>query len=177
MQIHNNGQASPPVRMKTPPMLFAWLASVTTVLLIITSQFLDRGDHQLLRVIGVVTLLVAAVFIFTPFYLLSKHGKTQNEIIYMQTSVVVQQGLYAIMRHPQYFGYMLLACGFGLLSQHWGAIALAILSISFFYIQALQEEQFCLINFGESYECYIQRVPRFNLIWGIWGILRGKSGD
>ena len=90
-----------------------------------------------LRITGVVMLLTASVFIFTPFYLLSKYGKTQVGKTYTQAGKVVQQGLYALLRHPQYLGYMLLACGFTLLSQHWFTVLLATLSVIFFYVQAV----------------------------------------
>ena len=120
-------------------------------------------------------LLTAAVFIFTPFYLLSKYGETQAGKTYLQAREVVQQGLYTLIRHPQYLGYMLLTCGFTLLSQHWVAVLLASVSIVFFYMQATQEERHCLDQYGEPYARYLQRVPRFNLILGIWSILRGKE--
>jgi protein-S-isoprenylcysteine O-methyltransferase Ste14 len=165
------------IQVKTAPKIFAWLAAVTTVLLIIASQFLPRGDHQTLRIGGVVMLLTAAVFIFTPFYLLSKYGETQAGKTYLQAREVVQQSLYALLRHPQYLGYMLLACGFTLLSQHWVAMLLASLSVIFFYMQAVQEERHCLDLYGESYRRYLQRVPRFNFIQGIWRNLRGKNND
>jgi protein-S-isoprenylcysteine O-methyltransferase Ste14 len=160
---------------KLAPRLFACLGSVTVVFLIIAVQFLPRGDRQILRIIGIVMLLTAAIFIFAPFYLLPKYGKTQVGKMYMQTGEVVQQSLYAVLCHPQYFGYMLLASGFTLLSQHWITVLLAILSVFFFYVQAVQEERYCLTQFGERYANYLQRVPRFNLIQGIWRNLRGKK--
>ncbi len=175
MQTIKKNHPSSTVQLKTTPKLFAWLASFTTVLLIIVVQLVPRGDYQILRIAGVVMLLTAAVFIFTPFYLLSKHGKTQVGKTYMQAGEVVQQGLYALLRHPQYLGYMLLACGFTLLSQHWFIVLLAILSVVFFYVQAVQEERHCLAQYGEPYARYLRRVPRFNLIQGIWRNLQGKE--
>jgi len=44
---------------------------------------------------------------------------------------------------------MLLARGFTLLSQHWFTVLLAILSVVFFYVQAVQEERHCLAQYGE----------------------------
>jgi protein-S-isoprenylcysteine O-methyltransferase Ste14 len=93
----------------------------------------------------------------------------------MQAEEVVQQGLYALIRHPQYFGYMLLTCGFALLSQHWVAVLFAILSVVFFYVQAAQEERHCLARYGEPYNRYLQSVPRFNLIQGVWRVLREEE--
>jgi protein-S-isoprenylcysteine O-methyltransferase Ste14 len=87
---------------------------------------------------------------------------------------VVDQGLYAITRHPQYLGYSMLAIGFALIAQHWVVFLLAAVGVVCFYVQAVQEEQYCLAQFGESYNQYLQRVPRFNIFLGLWRIFQEK---
>jgi protein-S-isoprenylcysteine O-methyltransferase Ste14 len=156
-----------------PPKLYAWLASVATVSLIVFTQFIPRGGNPVLRGAGVFVLLLAGVFIFGPFYLLAKHGGAKDDQTYMQANSVVDRGLYAITRHPQYLGYIFLACGFTLLSQHWIAVLLAVAGATFFCLQAVREERFCLAQFGEPYEQYLQRVPRFNIVLGMIRLLRG----
>lgn len=157
-----------------PPGLFAWFASLVTISLIPVSQFLARGDDPYLRGIGVLLLLSAGVFIFAPFYLLTKYGGKDGQT-YMQARTVVDRGLYAITRHPQYLGYMFFACGFALLSQHWVAVLLAAVGATLFYMQAVKEERYCLAKLGEPYKQYLQRVPRFNLILGIIRLIRGSN--
>ncbi len=158
-----------------PPKLFAWFGSLVTISVIVGSQFLARGDNPHLRGAGVFTLMLAGVFIFAPFFLLRKHGRTENGESYMRTRTVVDQGLYAITRHPQYLGYMFLACGFALLSQHWVVFFFAALGVAFFYLQALKEERYCLAQLGEPYEQYLQRVPRFNIVLGIVRLLQRSN--
>jgi protein-S-isoprenylcysteine O-methyltransferase Ste14 len=155
-----------------PPKLFAWLGSLVTISLILITQLLARGDDAYLRGAGVFALLLAAVFIFAPFFLLRKHGRTEDGKTYMGTRTVVDQGLYTITRHPQYLGYMFLACGFALLSQHWVAFLLTALGVALFYFQAVTEERYCLVRLGEAYEQYLRRVPRFNVVLGIIRLLR-----
>jgi protein-S-isoprenylcysteine O-methyltransferase Ste14 len=92
----------------------------------------------------------------------------------MQAGKVVDQSLYAITRHPQYLGYILLGSGFALISQHWVAVLLAFIGATFFYLQAIWEERYCLAQYGEPYAQYLQRVPRFNIIFGILRILQGR---
>ena len=152
---------------RTPPGRCAWLASLATVLLLIASLLLERGDNAYLRVAGIVTLALASVFIFVPFFLFRRHGQSEGGGTYMQTQAVVDRGLYAITRHPQYLGYMLLASGFALLLQHWLSTILALTSIVLFYRQAMHEERYCLAKFGVWYEQYLVRVPRFNVVVGI----------
>ena len=164
-------------RTKTP-ILFAWTASVVTLGLIVVAQFLPRGDNSpILRVTGVTALFLSAVFIFWPFHLLAKHGAVGRRQPYMQATAVVDRGLYAITRHPQYLGYGLLASGFALLSQHWVSWLLAVTGIACFYVQAVYEEKECLARLGKPYAQYCRRVPRFNVILGlarlVWGGWRG----
>ncbi len=158
-----------------PPRLFAWLASVAIVSLIIATQFLPPSGNPYLRGAGVFVLLLASVFIFAPFYLFTKYGEIKDGQTYVQARTVVDRGLYAITRHPQYLGYMFLACGFALLSQHWVAVLLAVVGVTCFYLQAVGEERYCLTQFGEPYEQYLRRVPQFNLILGIVRLLQGSN--
>jgi protein-S-isoprenylcysteine O-methyltransferase Ste14 len=169
IRLHAQGPATIPGNGKDlgPPRLFAWLASLVTISLVSASQLLARGDNPYLRGAGVLVLLLAGVFVLAPFLALPGYGRTKQGSTYMQTTTVVDQGLYAISRHPQYTGYMLLACGFALLSQHRAASVLAILSVTLFYLQAVREEAYCLARLGEAYARYIQRVPRFNFLFGI----------
>jgi protein-S-isoprenylcysteine O-methyltransferase Ste14 len=153
-----------------PPKLLAWLASAVTVSLII----ITRGENPYLCGTGVFVLLLAAVFIFPPFYLLAKYGETKDGQTYMQTGIVVDRGLYAIIRHPQYLGYILLGCGFALLSQHWVTALLAAVGSAFFYLQAVREERYCRAQLGEPYEQYLRRVPRFNIVLGVMRLPRGS---
>jgi len=156
-----------------PPQLFAWIASLAVILVILVTQFLVRGDNPYLRGVGVFVLLLACVFIFLPFFSLKKHGRIEDGENYIQTRVIVDQGLYTITRHPQYLGYMFLACGFALLSQHWVVVLLAVIGVTLFYLQAVWEERYCLAQLGEPYRQYLRRVPRFNLILGIMRLPRG----
>jgi len=158
-----------------PPQLFAWIATAATLSLIVVTQFLPRGDNLYLRGVGVFILLLAGVFIFWPFYLLAKYGG-QGDSGYMQAAVIVERGLYAVVRHPQYLGYISLACGFALLSQHWVTVLLAVTGTTFFYLQAVREERYCHAKFGDAYAQYCRRVPRLNFVWGIIRLARrGKK--
>jgi protein-S-isoprenylcysteine O-methyltransferase Ste14 len=150
----------------------AWLASIVTIMVVVTSHLLERGTNAYLRGAGIVLLVLSGVLIFVPFYFLSKHGRSESGKSYMHTRAVVDQGPYAVTRHPQYLGYMLLACGFALLSQHMLTILLAATGITLLYGQAVQEEGYCSARLGEPYERYLQRVPRFNLVLGLFRLWR-----
>ena len=111
---------------------------------------------------------------FPSFVLLKKYGQVSEGDTYMHTTTVVDQGLYAVVRHPQYLGYILLSGGFALVTQHWLTALLGIAALAGFYVQAMAEERYCIARLGLSYEHYMRRVPRFNAILGIARTLSGK---
>ena len=151
--------------------LYGQIATLLYVVFLLVTIILPAGENLYLRYTGVSILALAALFMFLPFYYLSKYGRAAKSESYMQSRQVVDRGLYAILRHPQYMGYMLLGFGFALLRQHWAIILLAVLEAVFFYLQALEEEKICLSKFGEDYRRYSQRVPRFNFILGLVRVL------
>ena len=139
----------------------------STIALIITNLVVDRGSNVLLRLIGVTFLLSSPLLFIPPFILLAKAGKPNEGRTYMETSVIVRQGPYRLVRHPQYLGYMFLNLGFMLLVESWLAIVFASLSIGIFIALAVEEEKQLHARFGEGYAEYCQDVPRFNIIVGL----------
>jgi protein-S-isoprenylcysteine O-methyltransferase Ste14 len=154
-----------------PPKVYAWVASLATLALIVTAQLVPPGQDAVLRLLGVGTLALAAVFIFPPFLLLARHGGRGEGESYLQTRGLVDCGLYAVVRHPQYLGYILLAAGFALLSQHGMVLLLGAIAVTCFVLQSLAEERYCLAQLGEPYRRYLRRVPRFNVPLGIVHLL------
>jgi len=90
----------------------------------------------------------------------------------MDTKAVADRGLYALVRHPQYLGYILLFSGFSLLSGHWATYLIAAAGIAVLYAQTVAEEHVCQTRLGPAYRDYMARVPRFNLILGLWRYLK-----
>ncbi len=149
------------------PYVFLLLAGAATITLFVADQLAVGGDIAWLKVLGVATLLLAALFMFAPFYYLSQYGQVGEGKHFIYTTQVVDRGVYAIVRHPQYLGYALLDLGFALLYQSWATAVPAALAILFFYLQVMQEERFCVYQMGADYEAYCTRVPRFNFLLGI----------
>lgn len=151
----------------TKPYILDWIAGAFTFLLLVLDRFLQRGGILFLNRIGVAILIGAIVLAFLPIFTLRKYGRVQKGKSYMNTSVVVDRGLYSIVRHPQYLAYMLFNAGFMLTSQNCFIVLLGALAITFFYLHAIDEEKFCRKKFGEEYERYAKRVPRFNVPLGM----------
>jgi protein-S-isoprenylcysteine O-methyltransferase Ste14 len=148
------------------------IAGAFTLTLLVLNHFLERGGIVLLRRIGVIVLLGSVLLAFLPIFTLRKYGRVQRGRNYMNTSVVVDRGLYSVVRHPQYLAYMLFNVGFMLTSQNCFIVLLGGLAIAFFYLHTMDEERFCRKKFGEEYERYSRKVPRFNLLLGIVRLCR-----
>ena len=71
-------------------------------------------------------------------------------------------GPYAYVRNPLYFGSLLLAVGYGLISGLglWGVGLMVGLFLVFHLAAILYEESFLTAKFGAPYLDYVRRVPR-----------------
>lgn len=78
----------------------------------------------------------------------------------LHTSRLVADGPYRYVRNPLYFGNILLAVGFGLMSSRIGFPILVLGMIFFDYRLILREETLILANQGDSYRAYCAAVPR-----------------
>jgi len=140
---------------------------VSTIGLIITNLVVDHGPNTFLRFVGLVLLLSSPFFFIPPFIVLAKAGKPGKHQTYMETSMLVRQGPFRIIRHPQYLGYIFLNLGFAFLAQFWIAFIFAAISISIFIAISIEEEKHLRARFGDEYAEYCQDVPRFNVIVGL----------
>lgn len=151
---------------ETRPWACDMLAAAAFVVLLVTDHFISRGAHRVLHILGTISLLLAPVFMFAPFYFLKRHGDPARGARFFDTTRVVDRGVYAIVRHPQYLGYILLIVGFTLHSQHYLTAIIGGAAILLFYVQSLREERFCARQLGAEYVAYMKRVPRFNVLTG-----------
>ena len=79
-----------------------------------------------------------------------------------QTNALVTEGLYRLVRHPQYTGLFIALFGEGVV--HWPtlfSVALFPVIVLAYYMLAKKEEKQVLAEFGDAYRAYQQRVPMF----------------
>ena len=155
------------------PYILDLIASLLMGLMFILNLAFDQDGIPLLKFMGVLGLVIGVILAFLPMFSLRKYGQSAEGESYMQTAVVVDKGVYALVRHPQYLGYSLLCAGFISISQHWIIVIVGLLAILFFYLHTLQEERYCIETFGEVYQQYMHKVPRFNILLGLLRRYRG----
>ncbi len=96
----------------------------------------------------------------------------------MQTTALVDTGIYAIVRHPQGgTAGILLNLALALIGQHWLLVVLAAVGMVLLYMDTFKADEACTEKFGQEYVRYMQRVPRVNFVAGILRLLVRPSPE
>lgn len=143
------------------------VASLLTASVLVWSAAVESHGGRVLTVLGVLCLAAAPPLWILPVGQLRGFGLSPAGRPYYEATVVVRQGIYALVRHPQYLAYMLLNAGFAFLRAQVGIGLLALAAIALFYLQAVWEERALVTRFGDAYVSYRAEVPRFNLLRGV----------
>ena len=133
------------VRRRT---VFTWL--VPLLLLALTLTFHKNYGGWAAYGAGVALVILGEVVRFWSAGYISKDA------------VIATGGPYAHVRNPLYFGSLLLAVGYGLVSGLgvWGVLFTLALFLVFHLAAILYEEKFLTHKFGQPYLEYVGRVPR-----------------
>lgn len=124
--------------------------------------------------LGWVILWVSAVFGWLPIFTFKKWGGVPKGKSYLHTTVLVDRGVYAIVRHPQYLAGILISLALPLITQHWAVAGLGIVTAAIYYLNTFDEEASVIEKFGDQYREYMQRVPRVNFLLGAYRLLTRK---
>jgi protein-S-isoprenylcysteine O-methyltransferase Ste14 len=156
--------------------LLSSIAAVLTVVQIILCILLpsQAGLHGL-RYIGYVIWGIGALFGIMPIFTLRRKGGVAKGESYMRTTVLVDSGIYAVVRHPQGgVAWVLMNLALILIGQTWLIVILGIASIVLVYLDALKADQYAIEKFGDDYKRYMERVPRINFLAGIMRLLQRR---
>jgi len=74
---------------------------------------------------------------------------------------LVTTGAYRYSRHPMYLASLLICLGSGLAALSWLFILLSTAMAICFHREALIEERYCLDKYGNAYQQYRSRTPRW----------------
>jgi protein-S-isoprenylcysteine O-methyltransferase Ste14 len=113
---------------------------------------------DVIGLIGVAVMALGAVVLVTSFVRLGK-SLTASPVP-KEDGVLVTTGLYARVRHPIYFGLLVLAFGVVLDAGWWPQIVIALMLYFILNIKAQFEEELLRARYPE-YKAYAQKTPRF----------------
>jgi len=80
---------------------------------------------------------------------------------------LVESGVYAFVRHPEFLGHILIIFALIIVSQHWISLIVGTILIVLLCLAMIEEEKRNIEKFGDAYKDYMKRIPRINLIAGI----------
>ncbi len=116
---------------------------------------------------GWILMIVGFVIMSLPKYVLSERGGVPEGKSWVQTTILVDTGIYGVVRHPIYVGWGLTSLALMAISQHWVTILLGVIPFLSIVNYVLVEDRNNVEKFGESYIEYSTRVPKMNLILGL----------
>jgi protein-S-isoprenylcysteine O-methyltransferase Ste14 len=115
-----------------------------------------------LRVLAILLIVIgAAIYLHTAFWGFALRGRGTPAPI-APTKKLVVEGLHRYVRNPMYVGVATIVLGQAVLFQSWHVLeylAIVLLIIQFFVL--FYEEPTLARQFGQEYEEYKKRVPRW----------------
>jgi protein-S-isoprenylcysteine O-methyltransferase Ste14 len=150
------------------PYLLSSIASVLTVAQIVLAFFWRGMWFEGLEWAGWICLWTSGIFGVLPILVFRTKGGVAKGESYIRTTVLVDSGLYAIVRHPQNgTAWLLINLGVMLIAQHGSSVVLGLVSMALAYVDTFKADLSCIEKFGDAYRQYASRVPRTNFVLGL----------
>lgn len=129
------------------------------------------GPVGWLAIVGGLLVLAAVVFLVVPVWQFKRYGGVDNGDIFANTTVVVDTGLYAVVRHPQFLAMLMLALGVAAIAQRPGEVLVGAAAAGSFLVDFRRADRRDIAKFGQPYREYMQRVPGWNPVAGVARLL------
>lgn len=144
-----------------------WLVALTTLVQLVLILFLPFGDRrgllvlpglEFIRYVGLALAIPGSIVRGVAVHTL---GKQFSAYVTLQRDhELVQAGIYGVVRHPIYLGFLLTLPGTALVFRSWLMIPAFLLAGLFAASRIPQEEKLLQENFGEQFEAYRRRTWR-----------------
>lgn len=158
----------------------AWAAwgflTVVQIVLSFALYYQDGAISAALRAVGWVVWALSCVFGWWPMVELRRKGGVERGRSYTRTTVLVDSGMYSLVRHPQYLSFMLVNLALPLIGQHWLVAAIGIVGAALVRVGIVPAaDRRNVKRFGDAYRRYMERVPGVNLVAGVARLMRGRG--
>ena len=160
-----------------------WMTALTILCIacfpinpLVLTGLLEPDFYLPLFIVGWVAWAVGMILVMAPIVMFPRRGGVPKGKSFVHTTRLVDTGIYAIVRHPQYTGgiYAIFLTTL-LLYPHWLFGVLGVIGTVVVYMNCREEDQRLVDKFGDDYVAYMQRVPRMNLILGVIRLLRRQK--
>lgn len=134
-------------------------------LIILGQMIWKSGDILPLIYIGCALYVPATTFVISTFISLKHKGKPRSG--WEHTTMLIESGVFRIVRHPLYLGSALFTIGIILIIQSIPSTILGLVAIFCFWMASKKEDEFNIKKFGDDYKKYMERVPVWNFLKGL----------
>jgi len=134
--------------------------------------------YPALFIVGWVVWAFGMVLVMAPIIMFPKLGSVPKGKSFVHTARLVDRGIYAFIRHPQYTGgiYAIFLTTF-LWYPHWLFGVLGVMGAVIVYLGAREEDKRLVQKFGDDYVQYMRKVPRMNILAGMVRRLRRPKSE
>lgn len=165
--------------MKEPSDRWTFPVAGLTTVLCWTLFFLrfHNPASQAVFVLGNALVGAAVLLVVLAMVTLRRRGAPEAGRDFTATTEIVQGGVYSVVRHPLYLGWLLTYPAAMMVSQHGLIVVLGALGMVSLVAIARAEDGELVAKFGSPYEEYMARVPGLNIAGGVMRKLRrGRWG-
>ena len=162
-----------PIRVKKRKKfeIFAEIAIGLFIAIIILG--LTNFEHFILKRTGIIYLqytsivffIIGIFLIISSFVSLKRIGKPTSGL--ENTTIMINKGIFKILRHPLYLGLSLFTIGFIFAYQAIALIIISFVAVALFYLASRVEDSYNIKKFGSGYKEYMKKVPMWNFILGM----------
>jgi protein-S-isoprenylcysteine O-methyltransferase Ste14 len=135
---------------------------------LVLTGVIEVESYLILFIIGWVAWAFGMVLVLAPIVMFPRRAGVPKGKSFVHTTRLVDTGIYAIVRHPQYTGgiYAIFLTTF-LWYPHWLFGVLGVAGAVVVYMSCREEDQRLIEKFGDDYRTYMKRVPGMNFILGL----------
>ena len=140
---------------------------------LVLTGVMEVESYPALSVVGWVVWAFGMVLVMAPIIMFPRRGGVPKGKSFVNTTRLVDTGIYAVVRHPQYTGgiYAIFLATL-LWYPHWLFGMLGVIGTVVIYMSCREEDQRLIDKFGDDYVAYMKRVPRVNIFLGILRLLQ-----
>jgi protein-S-isoprenylcysteine O-methyltransferase Ste14 len=144
---------------------------------LILSGVIITGHNQVAYIIGWVVWAFGMVLVMAPIIMFPRRGRVKKGKSFVNTTRLVDTGIYGVVRHPQYLGGIFAIFITTLLwYPHWLFGVLGVAGTTVIYLGSKEEDQRLIQQFGDDYIRYMQRVPGMNFLVGVIRLVQRSRG-
>lgn len=155
--------------------LYSLLGIFFTGQVVLCFLYYNWADLDFLLYLGWTTFAFSMAIGMMARLAFQEKGKAPSGESWLHTTIVVDNGIYAVTRHPIYLSGILFILSLVFICQHWLCLIFSMPTIAFFYLSMGQEERSNIEKFGDDYKRYMSKVPRMNILLGVIRVMRRKK--